>query len=79
GQSVQLETDLDGIYRQFFEKGRSIVLAFPDNNDKPVSGVHQKLCPSCLKLNKQSNVQCGHCGHTGLLQVLIPDMLKERK
>ncbi|MDH8570865.1 hypothetical protein QIH26_28510, partial [Klebsiella pneumoniae] len=21
GQSVQLETDLDGIYRQFFEKG----------------------------------------------------------
>ena len=26
GQSVQLETDLDGIYRQFFEKGRSIVL-----------------------------------------------------
>lgn len=79
GQSVQLETDLDGIYRQFFEKGRSIVLAFPDNSDKPVSGVHQKLCPSCLKLNKQANVQCGHCGHTGLLQVLIPDMLKERK
>lgn len=79
GQSVQLETDLDGIYRQFFEKGRSIVLAFPDNNDKPVSGVHQKLCPSCLKLNKQTNVQCGHCGHTDLLQVLIPDMLKERK
>ena len=79
GQSVQLETDLDGIYRQFFEKGRSIVLAFPDNNEKAVSGAHQKLCPTCLKLNRQSSVQCGHCGHTELLQVLIPDMLKERK
>lgn len=79
GQSVQLETDLDGIYRQFFEKGRSIVLAFPDNNEKAVSGAHQKLCPTCLKLNRQSSAQCGHCGHTELLQVLIPDMLKERK
>ncbi|HCW2766188.1 TPA: DEAD/DEAH box helicase, partial [Escherichia coli] len=79
GQSVQLETDLDSIYRQFFEKGRSIVLAFPDNNEKAVSGAHQKLCPTCLKLNRQSSVQCGHCGHTELLQVLIPDMLKERK
>lgn len=79
GQSAQLETDLDGIYRQFFEKGRSIVLAFPDNSANAVSGVHQKLCPACLKLNKQSNAQCGHCGHTELLQVLIPDVLKERK
>ena len=79
GQNVQLETDLDAIYRQFFDKGRSVVLAFPDNNEKAVSGLHQKLCPSCLKLTKQNNSQCSHCGHTDLLQVLIPDMLKERK
>ncbi|MCW0937423.1 DEAD/DEAH box helicase [Pantoea sp. RG18] len=79
GQNVQLETDLDGIYRQFFEKGRSIVLAFPDKSEKAVSGMHQKLCPACLKLNKQSNVQCGHCGYSEMVRVLIPDMLKERK
>lgn len=79
GQNVQLETDLDAIYRQFFDKGRSVVLAFPDNNEKAVSGHHQKLCPSCLKLNKQTADKCSHCDHSELLQVLIPDMIKERK
>lgn len=79
GQSSQLETDLDGIYRQFFDKGRSVVLVFPDSSEKPVSGVHQQLCPACLKLNKQGNTQCGHCGHTELLRVLIPDTIKEHQ
>jgi DEAD/DEAH box helicase domain-containing protein len=79
GQSAKLETELDEIYRQFFDHGRSVVLVFPDRSDKPASGQHQQLCPVCLSLNKQSNAQCSHCGHDGLLPVLIPDMLKERK
>ncbi|HDN9016128.1 TPA: DEAD/DEAH box helicase [Aeromonas salmonicida] len=79
GQSVQLETDLDEIYRQFFDGGRSVVLAFPDHSERPVSGVHQLLCPACLKLTRQGKVQCDHCGHEKLLRVLIPDLLTERR
>lgn len=79
GQSAKLETELDDIYRQFFDHGRSVVLAFPDRSDKAVSGQHQKLCSACLTLNRMSSGQCSHCGHDELLPVLIPDMLKERK
>ena len=59
--------------------GRALALAFPDLSDKAVSGVHQHLCPQCLTLNRADKHACEQCGHEGLLRVLVPDLLKERK
>ncbi|MFM5260284.1 DEAD/DEAH box helicase [Aeromonas veronii] len=79
GQSRQLETELDDIYRQFFDSGRALAMAFPDLSDKAVSGDHRHLCTQCLTLNRADKAACEQCGHEGLLRVLVPDLLKERK
>lgn len=78
GQSSKLENELDEIYRHFFDSSHSVVLVFPDRNESPENGIHQKLCTSCLTLNKPSQQNCHHCGHEELLSVLIPEMRKER-
>lgn len=78
GQSSKLENELDEIYRHFFDSSHSVVLVFPDHNESPENGIHQKLCTSCLTLNKPSQQNCHHCGHEELLSVLIPEMRKER-
>lgn len=79
----RLNTDLDLIYKAFFERSAKSILLFPMQDvDVPWSFANildKKLCACCGFLNRYSQNSCQNCGSEDVLWVHQPDNSKLEK
>lgn len=79
----RVSTDLDLIYRAFFERSAKSCLLFPmDQVDVPWNfpdSLDRHICSCCGFLNRRSQKSCQNCGSEDLLWVHIPDNNKVEK
>jgi DEAD/DEAH box helicase domain-containing protein len=73
----RISTDLDVIYRAFFEHSPKSCLLFPmDQVDVPwdfADSLDRQLRARCGYLNRRSQTSCQNCGSEALLWVHLPD------
>ncbi|MFI3137652.1 MAG: hypothetical protein QX197_12830, partial [Methylococcaceae bacterium] len=78
-----ITTDLEPIYRAFFEHSPKSCLLFPMQHvDVPgdfADGLDRNLCPCCGYLNRRVQTSCENCGSEALLWVHLPDNCKLEK
>ncbi|WP_136797070.1 DEAD/DEAH box helicase [Desulfosediminicola ganghwensis] len=75
--------ELKSFYQAFFKHDPKVVFIFPEKNDvreqAPRVGMYY-FCPRCLHVTAESRSGgCGHCDHTSLLLVYMPDTRVKRK
>jgi DEAD/DEAH box helicase domain-containing protein len=79
----RVSTDLDLIYRAFFERSAKSCLLFPmDKVDVPWNfpdSLDRHICACCGFLNRRSQKSCQNCGSEDLLWVHVPDNNKVEK
>lgn len=78
-----ITTDLDAIYRAFFEHSPKSCLLFPMLQvDVPwdfADGLDRQLCACCGYLNRRAQTSCQNCGSEALLWVHLPDNTKSER
>lgn len=78
-----ITTDLDTIYRAFFEHSPKSCLLFPMLQvDVPwdfADGLDRQLCACCGYLNRRTQTSCQNCGSEALLWVHLPDNTKSER